>query len=109
LEPCVISSSSRLRPLSKSIHDKPGTLPQWLKRKGLVEKIPHAHRYRLTSLGRRVAVLFTKAYGRVLAPGLCALDLGLPEDVIERNELSTAWRCFDQVLDAFIQRQLIAA
>ena len=80
-----------------------------LKRKGLVEKIPHAHRYRLTSLGRRVAVLFTKTYSRVLAPGLCALDLGLPEEVIERNELSTAWRSFDGVLDAFIQRQLIAA
>jgi hypothetical protein len=28
-----------------------------------MEKIPHAHRYRLTSLGRRVAVLFTKTYG----------------------------------------------
>ena len=40
-----------------------------LKRKALIEKIPHAHRDRLTSLGRRVAVLFTKAYGRVLAPG----------------------------------------
>jgi hypothetical protein len=80
-----------------------------LKRKGLVVKIPHAHRYRLTSLGRRVAVLFTKTYSRVLAPGLCALDLGLPEDVIERNELSTAWHCFDRVLDAFIQGQLIAA
>jgi predicted MarR family transcription regulator len=80
-----------------------------LKRKGLVEKIPHAHRYRLTSLGRRVAVLFTKTYSRVLAPGLGALDLGLPEEVIERNELSTAWRSFDGVLDAFIQRQLIAA
>ena len=56
-----------------------------------------------------MAVLFTETYSRVLAPGLCALDLGLPEDVIERNELSTAWRCFDRVLDAFIQRQLIAA
>jgi hypothetical protein len=56
-----------------------------------------------------VAVLFTKTYSRVLAPGLGALDLGLPEEVIERNELSTAWRSFDGVLDAFIQRQLIAA
>jgi hypothetical protein len=65
-----------------------------LKRKGLFEKIPHAHRYRLTSLGRRVAVLFTKTYSRVLARGLCALDPGLPADVIERNELSTALALF---------------
>jgi hypothetical protein len=27
---------------------------------------PHSHRYQLTPLGRRVAVLFTKTYGRVL-------------------------------------------
>jgi hypothetical protein len=80
-----------------------------LKRKGLIEKIPHVHRYRLTSMGRRVAVLFTKTYGRVLAPGLSALDPCLPADVIETNELSTAWRCFDQALDAFIEQRLIAA
>ena len=56
-----------------------------LKRKGFIEKISHAHRYRLTSMGRRVAVLFTKTYGRVLAPGLCALDPSLPTEVIERD------------------------
>jgi len=80
-----------------------------LKRKGLIEKLPHAHRYRLTRLGRRVAVLFTKTYGRVLAPALSALDPCLPADVIERNNLSTAWLGFDRALDAFIQQQLIAA
>jgi hypothetical protein len=56
-----------------------------------------------------VAVLFTKTYGRVLAPGLSALDPSVPADIIERSNLSTAWRCFDQALDAFIQQQLIAA
>jgi hypothetical protein len=80
-----------------------------LKRKGLIEKIPQAHRYRLTSLGRRVAVLFTKAYGRVLAPGLSALDLQLPVDLIERSELSRSWRCFDRALDVYIQQQMLAA
>jgi len=39
-----------------------------LKRKGLIEKIPKTHCYRLTGLGRRVSVLFTKAFERVLAP-----------------------------------------
>ena len=80
-----------------------------LKRKGLIEKIPQAHRYRLTSLGRRVAVLFTKAYGRVLAPGLSALDLQLPIDLSERSELSRSWRCFDRALDVYIQQQMLAA
>jgi hypothetical protein len=80
-----------------------------LKRKALIEKIPQAHCYRLTSLGRRVAVLFTKAYGRVLAPGLSALDPQLSADILERSDLSRSWRCFDRALDAFIQRQLLAA
>ena len=51
-----------------------------LKRKGLILRVPRSHRYHLTSLGRRVAVLFTKIYGRVLAPGLSAVDPHLPDD-----------------------------
>ena len=80
-----------------------------LKRKGLIVKLAHTHRYQLTSLGRRVAVLFTKTYGRVLAPGLSALDPRLPEDVASRSPLNTAWRTFERVLDDYIQAQLIAA
>ena len=34
-----------------------------LKRKGLIVRLPGHHRYQLTPLGRRVAVLFTKATG----------------------------------------------
>ena len=49
-----------------------------LKRKGLIVRLPGHHRYQLTPLGRRVAVLFTKVYGRVLAPGLAELDPRLP-------------------------------
>lgn len=41
-----------------------------LKRKGLIAKVARTKRYQLTRLSRRVAVLFTKTYGRVLAPGL---------------------------------------
>jgi len=40
-----------------------------LKRKGLIHKIKGTHRYQLTGLGRRVSVLFTKTYRRVLTPG----------------------------------------
>jgi hypothetical protein len=56
-----------------------------------------------------VAVLFTKTYGRVLAPGLSALDLRLPEDVAARTGLGAAWRYFERALDDFIQAKLIAA
>ena len=80
-----------------------------LKRKGLIQKMARAHRYQLTTLGRRVAVLFTKTYGRVLAPGLTAMDPRLPPKVSARSPLATAWRRLEGVLNDFIQAQLIAA
>jgi len=80
-----------------------------LKRKGLILKTPHSHRYQLTTLGRRVAVLFTKTYGRVLAPGLILLDPKLPDHLKHRNPLATAWRQLDAALDDFTNRQLLAA
>jgi hypothetical protein len=80
-----------------------------LKRKGLIEKIPHTHRYQLTALGRRTSVLFTKAYGRVLAPGLTALDPALPEEIAARSPLATAWRCLERSLDHFIEAEMVAA
>ena len=64
------------------------------------------NRYQLTNLGRRVAVLFTKTYGRVLAPArsipIC------PQKVTARSSLSTAWRCFEKALDD-LQAELVAA
>jgi len=80
-----------------------------LKRKGLIVKVPRTWRYQLTTLGRRVAVLFTKTYGRVLAPGLSALDPRLPEDLAGRSQLAVAWRRFERVLDDFIEEELVAA
>ena len=80
-----------------------------LRRKGLIERIPGHHRYHVTPLGRRVAVLFTKAYGRVLTPGLAELDPHLPEDLSSRSELATAWRHLNRSLDHFIEHQLAAA
>ncbi len=80
-----------------------------LRRKQLIERIPGHHRYQLTPLGRAVAVLFTKAYGRVLTPGLSFLDPHLPDDVRQRSPLAVAWRQFDHTLDAFITDGLAAA
>jgi hypothetical protein len=75
----------------------------------LAPQVAHTNRYQLTNLGRRVAVLFTKTYARILAPGLSALDPHLPEEVTAGNHLSTAWRCFEKALDDFMQAELVAA
>jgi hypothetical protein len=72
-----------------------------LRRKGLIEKIAHSQ-YHLTALGRRVAVLYTKTYGRVLAPGLTAMDPALPPEVAARCPLAAAWRQLEKTLDGFI-------
>jgi hypothetical protein len=76
-----------------------------LKRKGLIVRLPGHHRYQLTPLGRRVAVLFTKAYGRVLTPGLAALDPRLPPHLATRTPLATAWRHLDHTPRAIHQRR----
>jgi hypothetical protein len=80
-----------------------------LRRKGLIIRLPDSNRYRLTALGRRVAVLFTKVYGRALAPGLTALDPGLPDHICRRSALATAWRRLERSMDDFIHRSLVAA
>jgi len=80
-----------------------------LKRKGLIHKIKGTRRYQLTGIGRRVAVLFTKTYGRVLTPGLSVLDPKLPEEIVARSPLAAAWRCMERKFDEFIDEGLIAA
>ena len=80
-----------------------------LRRKGLIERLPHSNRYQLTPLGRRVMVLFTKTYGRVLAPGLVQLDPHLPAELAARSPLATAWRHLDHALDDYISCQIAAA
>jgi hypothetical protein len=80
-----------------------------LKRKGLIRRLRKKHRYLLTPVGRAVAVLFTKAYGRVLAPGLALLNPALPEDLARRSPLSVAWRALNQALDDFAAKSFVAA
>ena len=45
---------------------------------GLIERIPSTHRYRLTPLGRRVAIFFNRVYARLLRPTLAAISPHAP-------------------------------
>lgn len=80
-----------------------------LRRKGLIRRLPGRHRYLVTPLGRQVAVLFVKTYGRVLTPGLIALDPTLAPELAAKDPLALAWRRFDRTFDDYIRQQLIAA
>jgi hypothetical protein len=44
---------------------------------GLIERVPKSFRYRVTDLGLRVALFFSRAYNRLLRPGLAAALPGL--------------------------------
>ena len=80
-----------------------------LRRKQIIHRIEGTHRYQLTPPGRAVAVLFTKTYGRVLAPGLASLDPQLPGDLARRSPLALAWKDLTKELDRFIDHGLAAA
>ncbi len=40
---------------------------------GLIARIPHSHRYRVTAEGLRTALFFTRVSARILRPGLARL------------------------------------
>jgi hypothetical protein len=80
-----------------------------LRRKQIITRIPGTHRYQITPIGRAVTVLFTKAYGRILGPGLAVLDPSLPSDLAKRSPLALAWKDLLHELDRFITHGLAPA
>lgn len=80
-----------------------------LRRKQLITRIPGTHRYQLTSVGRATSVLFTKAYGRILGPGIATLNPKLPDDIASRSPLALAWKDLLRELDRFIDHGLAPA
>jgi hypothetical protein len=80
-----------------------------LRRKQIITRIPGTHRYQLTGTGRAVAVLFTKTYGRILGPGLAALDPALPASIATRSPLALARKDLLCELDRFIDHGLAPA
>jgi hypothetical protein len=61
---------------------------------GLIERLPHSHRYGLTDRGTRLALFFTRSYARVLRAGAAQI---LPPDWAGGTPLR---RAFDQALAA---------
>ncbi len=53
---------------------------------GLVQRVPHTHRYRVTPFGLRVAMFFTRTYARLLRQGLAhTFDPGAVPTPIRRQ------------------------
>ena len=69
---------------------------------GLIERIPHSHRYRVTDLGLRVALFFTKVHSRILRPGLSQLFDGCPK--APNRPIATAMRRLQEALGALFDQ-----
>ena len=69
---------------------------------GLIERIPHSHNYRVTDLGLRVALFFTKVHSRILRPGLSQLCHGCPK--APNRPIAAAMRHVHQTFDALFDQ-----
>jgi hypothetical protein len=63
---------------------------------GLIARVPRTHRYQVTAFGCRVALFFTRAYGRILRPGLAIV---MPEAPADDRRLRTAFDHLEQAMD----------
>lgn len=84
---------------------RPGRMTYDLRRlrlHGLIERIPRSHRYRVTDLGIRVALFFTKVHSRILRPGLSQLFDACPK--APNRPVATAMRRLDQAFAALFDQ-----
>jgi len=73
---------------------------------GLIERIPKSHRYRLTSFGFRVAVFCTRAYARILRPGL---GLALPSTSSLPCPLRRTFDKLEKEIASWVEQAKLAA
>jgi len=73
---------------------------------GIIERISHSHRYRLTPQGLRIALFFSRTYARLLRPKLAEIMPQAPP-------IASSWRAaFDRLnseIDACCEEQKLAA
>jgi hypothetical protein len=69
---------------------------------GLIERVPHTHRYRITALGARLAVLYVRVYARGFRPAA-----SLPTTGSRRG--SQTLECLNAALTKFLQEVRLVA
>ena len=73
---------------------------------GLIERIPHSHRYEPTTLGLRVALLFSRTYTRLLRPILAGIAPNAPPG---RSPIRAAFERLQTLIDQACQEAQLAA
>jgi hypothetical protein len=96
--------------LGKAPNDMtPGQMTYHLRRlrlHSLIERIPGTHRYRVTRLGWRTALFCTRAYNRILRPGLAQI---VPIEILDDAELRRGFDQIERVIDRWIERRKVPA
>ena len=73
---------------------------------GLIQRIPHSHRYQATEEGLRIAVFFTRTYARLLRPRLSEImSIGPPAD----SPLRAAFNRLQTEIDRHCEEQHLVA
>jgi len=72
---------------------------------GLIERIPKTQRYRLTPFGLKTALFYSRAYGRLLRPGLSEIN---DPRLLESSALAADYAKFQTNLDAYIADRMAA-
>jgi hypothetical protein len=73
---------------------------------GIIERIPHSHRYQLSADGLRIAIFFSRTYARLLRPKLAEI-IPRPEPI--PSALRTAFDRLNSAIDACCEEERLAA
>jgi hypothetical protein len=73
---------------------------------GILERIPHSHRYQLTPEGLRIALFFSRTYARLLRPKLAEIMSTAPPIA---SPLRAAFDRLNSEIDACCERERLAA
>jgi hypothetical protein len=73
---------------------------------GMIERLPNSHRYRVTDIGWRTALFYTRTYNRLLRPGLAAV---LPGHAAQSGPLSRAFDTLDRRVQQSLAQNFLAA
>jgi hypothetical protein len=73
---------------------------------GIIERIPHSHRYQLTSDGLRIALFFSRTYARLLRPKLAQI---MPQAPPQASPLRVAFDRLNSEIDACCEKERLAS
>ena len=71
---------------------------------GLINRLPRSHRYRVTPLGQRTALFYTRTYARIFRPGLARMDRSAAD-----HELRPYFDQLEAAIDDWITRAKVPA